>query len=96
MIVISDSVIPTVAMASAPKRPTKKTSATAKTDSITISRTIGTASNTTALPMGASVRSCVEPRTASLNVSQTPGGGRTETADCSMGIQTVYVSLIPT
>src|SRR5262245_2090928 len=95
MMVISDSVIPTVAMASGPRRPTKKTSATAKTDSMNISRTIGTASNTTALPIGASVKSWFEPRTASLSVLQTPVGGRTEAADCSMGIRTVYCSLFP-
>jgi hypothetical protein len=53
--VISDSVMPTVATASGPRRPTKNTSATTNTDSISISRTIGTASRTTARPMGASV-----------------------------------------
>ena len=53
--VISDSVMPTVATASGPSRPTKNTSATTKTDSIIISSTIGTARRTTARPMGASV-----------------------------------------
>ena len=52
---ISDSVSPTVATASAPRRPTKKMSATANTDSISISSTIGTASSTTARPIGACV-----------------------------------------
>ena len=52
---ISDSVSPTVATASAPSRPTKKMSATANTDSISISSTIGTASRITARPIGASV-----------------------------------------
>jgi hypothetical protein len=55
MIVIRDSVIPTVAIASAPSLPTKKTSATANTDSMSISSTIGTANNTTAWPIGACV-----------------------------------------
>ena len=39
--VSSDSVRPTVATASAPRRPTQKTSTTANSDSSTISRTIG-------------------------------------------------------
>ena len=55
MIVISDSVTPTVVMASAPSLPTKNTSTTRKTDSIIISSTIGTARSTTARPIGASV-----------------------------------------
>ena len=49
--------VPTVAMASAPSRPTKKMSAMANTDSISISRTIGIARSTTARPTGASVKS---------------------------------------
>ncbi len=48
-IVSSDSVSPTAATASAPSRPTKYTSSTPKTDSITISRIIGTDSRKTAL-----------------------------------------------
>ena len=55
MMVIHDSVIPTVAIASAPSLPTKNTSATTNTDSMTISSTIGTASSTTLRPIGASV-----------------------------------------
>jgi hypothetical protein len=47
--------MPTVATASAPRRPTKKMSTTANTDSIIISRTIGTERSTTARPIGASV-----------------------------------------
>jgi hypothetical protein len=47
--------MPTVATASAPSRPTKNTSATANTDSISISRTIGNESRITARPIGASV-----------------------------------------
>ena len=53
--IINDSVMPTVAMALAPSRPTKKMSATANTDSISISSTIGTARRITARPIGASV-----------------------------------------
>jgi hypothetical protein len=71
--VIHDSVIPTVAIASGPSRPTKNTSATTKMDSMSISRTIGTASNTTARESGASVKSCRDPRTASLTVDHSDG-----------------------
>src|SRR5471032_176028 len=73
MIVISDSVMPTVATASAPRRPTKKTSATANTDSISISSTIGMASSITARPMEISVKLAVDPRTASRMVCQSEG-----------------------
>ena len=45
----NDSVSPTAATAFAPSRPTKYTSSTPKTDSITISRIIGTDSRKTAL-----------------------------------------------
>ena len=55
MIVNIDSVSPTVATASAPRCATQNTSATAKIDSIAISRTIGTASMMTAWPTGAVV-----------------------------------------
>jgi hypothetical protein len=57
----SDSVKPTVATASAPSRETKKTSQMAKTDSITISNTIGTARRITARPSGPDVKSCSDP-----------------------------------
>ena len=50
-----DSVMATVATASAPRRDTKKMSTTAKSDSIDISSTIGIASNSTARPTGPSV-----------------------------------------
>src|SRR5476649_2560643 len=73
MMVISDSVMPTVATASAPRRPTKKTSAMANTDSISISSTIGMASSSTARPMEISVRLAVDPRTASRMVCQSEG-----------------------
>jgi len=52
-----DSVRPTVATASAPRRETKKTSTTANTDSSTSSRTIGIASSRIAPPIGPSVYS---------------------------------------
>jgi hypothetical protein len=55
MIVIIDSVSPTVATASAPRCATQNTSATAKIDSIAISMTMGTASMITACPTGAVV-----------------------------------------
>jgi len=42
---MSDSVSPITATASRPSRDTQKTSTTANSDSITISRTIGTASS---------------------------------------------------
>ncbi len=41
----NDSVSPTVAVAFAPSRPTQKMSTTAKSDSSTISKTMGTASS---------------------------------------------------
>lgn len=49
--IIIDSVRPTVATASGPRRPTQKTSETANSDSMTISRTIGTARRKIAWPM---------------------------------------------
>ncbi len=61
----SDSVSPTVATASAPNRPTQKTSTTANSDSKTISRTIGMARSNMArfrLPV---VKSWCDPRSAS-------------------------------
>jgi len=50
-----DSVMPTVAIAFGPSFATKKMSVTAKTDSSTISRTIGIESNRIARPTGPSV-----------------------------------------
>ena len=50
-----DSVKPTVATAFAPKRATKKTSTTANTLSMIISRTMGIASIMIAVPIGPSV-----------------------------------------
>jgi hypothetical protein len=46
----NDSVSPTAATASAPRRPTKNTSRIPKTDSISISRIMGTDSRKTAWP----------------------------------------------
>src|SRR6266508_3712915 len=50
-----DSVRPTVATASGPRRDTKNTSTTANTDSSASSRTIGMASTRMARPIGPSV-----------------------------------------
>ncbi len=61
----SDSVRPTVATASAPRRPTQKTSTTAKRDSSTISRTIGMARRKMARLRLPVVKSWCEPRSAS-------------------------------
>ena len=59
------SVRPTVATASAPRRDTQKTSTTPKSDSMHISSTMGTASRMMARPMLPSVKSWLEPITAS-------------------------------
>ena len=56
-----DSVRPTVATASEPSRDTQKMSTTAKSDSIDISRTIGTARRTTALLTETCVKSSSDP-----------------------------------
>lgn len=64
--VITDSVKPTVAMASAPKRDTNQMSAMEKRDSMTISRTIGTERMNMALPTLLSVKSRSVPAIASL------------------------------
>jgi hypothetical protein len=55
MIVMIDSVIPTTATASLPRRETQKTSARAKSDSMIISKTMGTARRRTARLSGAAV-----------------------------------------
>ena len=70
MMVSMDSVSPTVATAAGPNRATKNTSTTANTDSMAVSRTIGTASSRTARPMGPDVKSWSVPRTASFNAGQ--------------------------
>ncbi len=64
-IVMSDSVIPTVATASGPSFDTKKMSTTAKIDSISISSTMGTESKRIALPSLPVVKSCSVPLTDS-------------------------------
>ena len=68
---IIDSVIPTAATASGPNFETKKTSTTAKSDSIAISMTIGTASRTMARGIEPSVKSWRDPRMASRTIAQT-------------------------
>ncbi len=65
MIVKSDSVIPTVAIASGPNLDTKKISAMAKTDSIIISKTMGIANNKMALLNFSVVKSLSLPEMAS-------------------------------
>src|SRR6185503_19192169 len=61
------SVIPTVAVESAPRCATKKISTMPKSDSIAISSTMGTASSTIARSIEIAVKSCLEPSSASLN-----------------------------
>ena len=70
MITIIDSVSPTAAVASGPSLETQKMSATAKMDSIPISRTMGTASNRMARPSGILVRSGRDPRSDSRTRDQ--------------------------
>src|SRR5439155_21150842 len=84
----SDSVRPTVAMASAPRRPTQKTSTTAKRDSSTISRTMGMASRRMARLRLPAVKSWCEPRRASRTELQSVGGGAAA-AVCSKDIETI-------
>ncbi len=77
-----DSVRPTVATASAPSRPTQKTSTTAKSDSRTISSTMGMASRRMArfrLPV---VKSWCEPRSASRMELQIGIGGVAAAISC--------------
>jgi len=63
---INDSVNPTVATASEPSFETKYISMITNTDSIIISRTAGTDSNSIALLSFPSVKSCSVPETASI------------------------------
>src|SRR5713101_4963189 len=83
----SDSVRPTVATASAPRRPTQKTSTTAKSDSSTISRTMGMARRRIARLRLPAVKSWCDPRRASRTELHNVGGGAA-TADCSNDIKT--------
>ena len=69
-----DSVIPTVATASAPSFETQKMSAIAKIDSMIISMTMGIARITIAGPIGPSVKSRFEPRTASDRIAHARAG----------------------
>ena len=59
-----DSVSPTVATASTPTFATKKASTTAKRDSMTISRIMGTDNKTMARSILPCVKSCSSPRKA--------------------------------
>src|SRR5882762_4406574 len=85
-----DSVRPTVAMASAPRRPTQKTSTTAKRDSSTISITMGMASRRIARLRLPAVKSWCEPRRASRTELQRAGGDDV-TAVCSNDIETFTI-----
>src|SRR6266496_551996 len=77
MMVMSVSVIPTVAMASGPRRDTQKTSATANTDSMIISITIGTARRTRDSVRLPAVWSWTSPRMARPMMRRAPRiGGR--------------------
>ncbi len=67
------SVSPTVATASAPRRDTQNTSTTPNSDSMHISSTIGTANSTMARLMLPSVKSWLDPITASRSEAQMPG-----------------------
>src|SRR5260370_22345627 len=82
------SVRPTVAMASAPRRPAHKTSTTAKSDSRTISITMGMASRRIARLRLRAVKSWREPRIASRTELHNVGGGAT-IAVCSNDIETL-------
>src|SRR6185503_3236624 len=72
MMISIDSVSVTVAIASGPSFDTQKMSATANTDSITISRTIGTARSRIARPSGSEVKSWRAPRSDSRMSDQNP------------------------
>src|SRR4029079_3242998 len=92
MMISIDSVNITVAMASAPSLATQNTSATANTDSIAISSTIGTASSRIAWPSGSDVKSWRAPRNDSRTSPQKPPGlgaaisGDTVAAEVSGGV----------
>ena len=67
-----DSVSTTVAMAAAPSFDTQKMSASANSDSINISATIGIASSRTARRTGSVVKSCRVPASASRTRPRRP------------------------
>src|SRR6476469_8607368 len=74
------AVMPTTAVESAPRCATKKISTIPKSDSIAISSTMGTASSTIARSIEIAVKSCFEPRMASLiSENQPEARERTET-----------------
>ncbi len=94
-IVIMASVRPIVATASVPRRETKKASVRAKTDSITISRTMGMASRTMARPIGPEVNSSSLPVRANLTVAQAPSSGGTSTTAIGGSSSDLMVNTIP-
>src|SRR6185369_429026 len=94
MIIIIDSVRPTVATARAPRCATQYTSTIAKTDSMTISKIIGIANISSARPSGASVKSVSTPRTASASVRRMRVlgcAGRVEFGSATVGDDSVMV-----
>src|SRR5216684_637748 len=91
----SDSVRPTVATASAPRRPTQKTSTTAKRDSRTISMTMGMARRRMARLRLPVVKSWCEPRRASRMELHKEGDGATAAVRSSdIKTLTFYVSAL--
>src|SRR5439155_5972862 len=85
-----DSVSPTAATAPAPRWATQNTSTTAKIDSMIISMIIGTASMTSALPIGAVVRSSGTPRIASRSKRQVSTARRALwVAPCTVGVSVI-------
>src|SRR6185503_19834709 len=84
MMISIDSVSVTVAIASGPSFDTQKMSATANTDSITISSTIGTASSRMARPSGRDVKSWRAPRSDSRTSDKNPSPpGATTSGDAA-------------
>src|SRR5260370_5864493 len=91
----SDSVRPTVATASAPRRPTQKTSTTAKRDSSTISITMGMARRRMARLRLPVVKSWCEPRRDSRTELHKEGDGATAAVRSSdIKTLTFYVSAL--
>src|SRR5258708_17082784 len=86
----SDSVRPTVAMASAPRRTDQKTLTPAKRDCRTISMTMGMARRRIARLRLPVVKSWCEPRRASRTELQRAGGGAV-TVVCSNDIETFTI-----
>src|SRR5262245_8816894 len=87
MMISIDSVSVTVAIASGPSFDTQKMSATANTDSMTISSTIGTASSRMARPSGSEVKSWRAPRSDSRTSDQNPSSlGATTGGDVAAAV----------